>query len=129
MSFIYLASPYTNPDNPSDLAYREQRYREVCMAAAALMLKGEMVFSPIAHSHPIAAYLPDDLRNSHTFWLEQDFAILGRADKLVICQLYQWERSYGVQKEIDFAFARHIPVEFLPRQADQPGPETIGLFI
>lgn len=113
MSFIYLASPYTNPDDPTDLIYRETRYREVCVAAAHLMLQGEMVFSPIAHSHPIAMNLPLDLRNSHEFWLEQDFAILERADKLVVCRLHQWERSYGITRELEFAARRGIPVYFL----------------
>lgn len=49
---IYLASPYTH----SDVHVREWRFREACRAAAALLRAGITVFSPIAHSHPIAAF-------------------------------------------------------------------------
>ena len=48
---IYLASPYSHPD----AVVREQRFRDVCLAAARLIRAGQIVFSPIAHSHPIAS--------------------------------------------------------------------------
>lgn len=33
MSYSYLASPYTNPDNPTDRLYCEQRFAEATYAA------------------------------------------------------------------------------------------------
>ncbi|MCP4786572.1 MAG: DUF1937 family protein [Fuerstiella sp.] len=47
---IYLASPYSH----SDANIREKRFRDVCRTAARLMRNGDVVFSPIAHGHPIA---------------------------------------------------------------------------
>lgn len=113
MSFSYLASPYQNPDNPADLSYCILRFEEVCKAAALLMSRGQHIFCPIAHSHPIANHLHGDLRTSHDFWLRQDFAMLAMADRLIVLQLHQWERSYGVAREIEFARDNGIPVEYL----------------
>ena len=113
MGYSYLASAYQNPDNPADRQYCEQRFEEVCKAAAILMTQGHNIFCPIAHSHPIAAWLPDAQRTSHDFWLKQDFALLAKADRLIVLQLHQWKRSYGVAKEIEFARSNGIPVEYL----------------
>ena len=113
MGFSYLASPYCNPDRPADRQYREQRYNEACEAAAILMSQGHLIFCPIAHSHPIAAWLPEAQHTSHDFWLKQDFEMLGYADRLIVLQLHQWERSYGIGQEIEFAAAHRIPVDYL----------------
>ncbi|MDD3885126.1 MAG: DUF1937 family protein [Gallionella sp.] len=113
MSYSYLASPYTNPDNPDDRLYCEQRFAEAVHAAAKLMARGENIFCPIAHSHPVAAYLPADLRCNHQFWLTQDFALLEKADKLIVLHLHQWHRSYGVEQEIKFALKHGIPIVHL----------------
>lgn len=113
MSFSYLASPYANPDDRTDHAYMNVRFIEACEAAAKLMAQGHRIFAPICHSHPIADHLPSELRTSHTFWLKQDFALLTMADRLIVLQLHQWKRSYGVAQEIAFARDHSIPVEYL----------------
>ena len=113
MGISYLASAYQNPDRPADREYCERRYDEACKAAAILMSRGQLIFCPIAHSHPIAAWLPDAQRTSHDFWLKQDFALLAKADRLIVLQLHQWERSTGVAAEIEFARDNGIPVEYL----------------
>lgn len=76
------------------------------------MEKGFNVFAPIAHSHPIESY---GMRGVMTgdWWLEQDFAILTHCDALVVHMVDGWDRSHGVKEEMDFAFARGIPVYFL----------------
>lgn len=117
MSFVYLASPYTNPDDPADRLYCELRFAEACAGAAKLMARGMAIFCPIAHSHPVAAYLPAEQRCSHQFWLAQDFAVLAQAEELIVLKLHQWERSYGIQQEIIFAKKHGIPVLYLdPRE-------------
>ena len=117
MTFSYLASPYCNPDNRADLPYCILRFEEACKAAATLMAQGHHIFCPIAHSHPIASWLPEAQRTSHDFWLKQDFALLAMADRLIVLQLHQWERSFGVTREIEFAWDNGIPVDYLdPRK-------------
>ena len=113
MGFSYLASPYQNPDSPTDLPYCILRFEEACRAAAVLMSQGHRIFCPIAHSHPIAHHLPAEQRTSHDFWLKQDFAMLMMADRLLVLQLHQWKRSVGVAAEIEFARSNGIPVEYL----------------
>lgn len=103
---IYLASPYTHPD--PETVYR--RYRVACAAAAILMEEGHTVFSPIAHSHAIADFLPDALRFDHEHWMSQDLAILALCDELSVLPMPGWSESLGISAEINFATARGIPV-------------------
>ena len=54
---IYLASPYTH----SDASVRESRFDAACKATAELVRSGQVVFSPIAHGHPLVRFgLPID---------------------------------------------------------------------
>jgi len=93
---IYLASPYSHPDED----VRQQRFEAVCKAAASLMRAGEIVFSPIAHGHPIAQHgLPTDWR----FWERQCREQIDRCDEVVVLTLDGWRESEGVQAEIQIA--------------------------
>ena len=107
MNFTYLASPYTHPDP----AVRETRFRQAAEAAAGLMLCGEVVFSPIAHSHPID--LNFDYPESGAFWKRQDEPFLMLCAKMIVLMLPGWEESKGVAHEIEVAKSRGIPVGYL----------------
>ena len=103
----YLASPYTTPDN--DKVTEASRYYYACKAAATLMQQGHTVFSPIAHSHRIARFIPG---HSHDFWMAQDLPFLDFADKVVVLTLIGWEESRGIKAEIEYARGKGIPVEY-----------------
>lgn len=117
---IYLASPYsvgkegaygaanTGTASPN---IRTRRFKAACRKSAELMAQGEVVFSPIAHSHSIELF--GDGESTGDFWLNQDLAILKRCDKLVVYRLEGWERSRGIKKEVDFAQSVGIPVEYV----------------
>ena len=103
---IYLASPYSHPDS----AIREERFRAACLAAAQLMGAGNVVFSPIVHSHPIALHgLPTDWR----FWECHDREHLVRCDEVVVLMLDGWQESEGVHAEIRIAKELSKPVWYL----------------
>jgi len=104
----YLASPYT----PLDGENVEARVTSACQYAAKLMQDGYAVFAPIPHSHYIADHLPDELRFSHEFWMEQDIAVLDHCDVLVVLMLAGWKDSKGVRREIARALELNIPVEY-----------------
>ena len=104
----YLASPYSAPT----ARQRTMRYKKVCKKAAELMEKGELIFCPIAHSHPIETIGMAD-RKSGDWWLRQDFAILEKCSKLLVYKMKGWENSYGIKREIDFAELAGIPVEYI----------------
>ena len=98
---IYIASPYSDPD----CMVEQARYEAVCRYAAKLCNDGFAVFSPIAHSHPIAAC---GVRPDYP-WLEcLDLPILATCQELRVCMLPGWRSSAGVNREIGFANARRI---------------------
>lgn len=103
---IYLASPYSHPDP----AVREQRFRAACQAAVALLHAGRVVFSPIAHSHPLAQH---GLPGNWHFWERYDRAFLERCDEVLVLMLDGWEESVGVQAEIRIARELGKPVRYL----------------
>lgn len=92
---IYLAAPYSAPT----VEEREERFITANKAAAWLMQRGHIVFSPISHSHPIAHHIGNHL--SHDFWLEQDFAFLVWADQLMVMKEPGWDKSKGIKLEIE----------------------------
>jgi hypothetical protein len=102
----YLASPYSHPDP----AVREERYQAACRAAAALMRDGQLVYSPIAHSHNLSTYgLPTDW----AFWSQYDREMLARCDELLVLMLDGWDISIGVREEIRIALELGKPIRFL----------------
>lgn len=109
----YLASPYRNPLDRSDLKTCEDRYQGALKATAQLMQEGHIVFSPIVHSHKLADHMPSDLRFSDGFWMEQDLAVLRHCSNLTVLMLDGWEKSKGVAEEMAFARRHGIPVGFL----------------
>jgi hypothetical protein len=90
---IYLASPYSHEDED----IRARRHRHVCVAAAQLISQGAVVFSPVAHSHPIALYgnAPGDWET----WKHQCLALLDRCDLMLVLMLDGWRESKGIQAE------------------------------
>ena len=75
-----------------------------------MMQAGDLVFSPIAHTHPIAAYgLPGDW----SFWQAYDRAMLECCNELAVLQLDGWSESIGVQAEIAIAKELNLSVRFI----------------
>ncbi len=106
MSLVYLASPYSHPD----ASVREDRFRAVCKAAGHMMAEGEFVYSPIAHTHPIAC--ETDLPKGWFYWSEFDRLIISKCDELCVLTLDGWDKSEGVAAEIKIAEELGIPVGF-----------------
>lgn len=111
---IYLASPYSHPE----AAIREARFQAVCQAAAALIRAGQVVFSPIAHSHGMVTFgLPTDW----PFWERCDREHLARCDEVMVLTLGGWRESAGVTAEIRIAGELGKRVRYLaPEAAGSP---------
>ena len=103
---IYLASPYSAPAN----WLREMRFHDVCRYAAKMMREGLHVFSPIAHSHPLAAY---GLTGAWAFWEAQDREFLSMCSELWVLMLPGWEASTGVTAEIAIANELGLPIRYV----------------
>ncbi len=107
MSYTYLASPYTHQDP----AIRILRFRAACAVAAGLMADGEVVFCPIAHSHPID--IEFQAPQSGEFWKVQDAPFLAGCSKMKVLMIPGWRESVGVTAEIKYAVDHGIPVEYI----------------
>ena len=103
---IYLASPYShaNPD------VRETRFELAAKAAAELMRRGNLVFSPIAHSHPLATF--GGLRGDWNFWREFDHSFFEWADELWVLELPGWDTSPGIADELAL-FPRDKAIKYI----------------
>jgi len=106
-SLVYLAVPYSHTEREM----LEIRFQAVNRVAGILMSKGEHVFSPISHSHPIADMW--ELPRSWEFWEGQDRAILVACRKLAVLMLDGWKESSGVSGELEIAREIGVDIEFL----------------
>lgn len=104
---IYLASPYTNSD-PNVVEYR---VKTVCEVSAKLMCAGHIIFSPIAHTHPIA--IAGDLPTNWEFWEKFDRDFIKFSDELWVAKMEGWEKSKGVTAEIKIALELGKQIRFL----------------
>ncbi|MCP4571453.1 MAG: DUF1937 family protein [bacterium] len=102
-----MASPYSH----ADPAVERDRFEAVCRVAARMMAAGEIVFSPIAHTHPIA--MAGTLPRDWEFWKRQDTALLVPARKLVVVKMDGLEKSTGVEQEKQIATRLGIPIEYV----------------
>ena len=116
MSFWYLASPYSKYSAGIFAAYAD-----ACQQAALLVRAGVPVFSPIAHSHGIAEFGEIDPAD-HEIWLPADAPFMDAAHGIVVCKLPGWDKSRGVQHEIDVFQSADKPVVYM-----EPGvvPEVL----
>ena len=101
---IYLASPYSK--YPTGL---EMAFRDVSALAGKLLAAGLKVYSPIAHTHPIATYSNLDPYD-HAIWLPFDAAIMDKADVLLVAHMETWDKSFGISHEIEVFRAAGKPV-------------------
>jgi len=112
---IYLASPYSHPSR----SMRSYRFLQACRAAARLMRKGHVVFSPIAHSHPVARYGGLDEMDG-ALWQQQDAPMLALAHEVWVLMIEGWRESRGIQAEIAWAVEHGRAVRYLNEDADEP---------
>lgn len=104
---IYLASPYSH-DDPSVM---RERFHLACEVAAKLMEMGYTVFSPIAHSHPIAQYVGN--QTDGPFWLKQDRPAFDASKTLGILRIDGWMDSDGMKEEFIWAMHEEKPIVYI----------------
>jgi hypothetical protein len=102
----YLASPYSDPDPD----VRHFFFLSAAYTAGRLIKRGLIVYSPIAHGHPIAAQfgLPTDW----AFWRRQQLPFLRASKEVIVLTLRGWNKSIGVKSEIRLARSQGIPVRY-----------------
>lgn len=91
---VYVASPYGDSE-PRDV--RDRRHDAVFHMCGRLISAGVRTYSPIVHTHRIAAsgYGPPG------GWYDYDLGMVGLFDALVVAMLDGWNESRGVRLEIE----------------------------
>lgn len=107
MMFWYLASPYSR--YPGGM---ERAHFLACLGAGHLIDSGVPVFSPIAHSHPIAKFSGLD-KTDHAVWLPSDEPIMKAAHGIIVLKLDGWADSYGVQQEMKWFASVGKPIVYM----------------
>jgi hypothetical protein len=75
-----------------------------------MIRSGQHVFSPVAHSHPLAEL---GLPSLWEDWESFDRAMIERCSELVVLRLHGWNDSKGVLAEIRIARDLGKPVRFV----------------
>ena len=105
--YWYLATPYSKyPDGI------QAAFEDAATNTAALVRQGIPVFSPIAHTHPVAVYGGIDPYD-HSIWIPADKPLMEAAHGLLVCKMKGWEESYGIKVEIEHFEAAGKPVHYL----------------
>jgi hypothetical protein len=104
---IYLASPYTSPI----FSVRALRYRLVTAAAATLIRRGMIVFSPITMSHATDVVLGGTAPSD--FWRDFNERLLAASDTMYVLKLERWDQSQGIQRELNWCNDNAKPVKFM----------------
>ena len=104
---IYLASPYFSPD-PALLKLRVQNIKRI---ARQMMIRGDIVFSPIAYSAALKLKTFE-----HADWMRFDLSVLSQCSRMVIVPLQGWRESKGVAEEIAYCTTNKIPWQVMDEQ-------------
>ena len=93
--YWYLGTPYSKyPDGI------EEAFKLACQQAALLIKAGIKVYSPIAHTHPIAIHGGMD-PHDHGLWIPADLPFMRNAYGLIVLMANGWKESKGLSIEID----------------------------
>ncbi len=107
MTLYYLATVYSK--SPRGI---EAAFEDAARLAGRLLKIGIVVYSPIAHTHPIAMFSGIDPLD-HSIWLDFDARMMRAADACLVATMTGWRESYGVNHEIEFFKAAGKPVLYL----------------
>lgn len=116
----YIASPYTAKGHTGEGAkeIEHARYVEVTRIAAELTEKEDIaILCPITTSHMLKVY-NDNLGTSWKEWKKIDYILLKHVDALLVCLMPGWDKSTGVNGEIQIAKNLKIPIYYVD-------PETL----
>lgn len=106
--YWYVATPYSKWKHGLEDA------NEVAQKLTARLMSVRVpVFSPIAHTHGIAAYVENVDKRDHDFWLKSDEPVCRSACGLLIADLPGWKESEGVALEIEWHRKDKKPIYIL----------------
>lgn len=115
-TYWYLATPYTNFEGGHEAAWIM-----ACEQTALLLKAGVPVFSPIAHTHPIAKVGGLKIVD-HNFWVNVvDAPMMKGAHGIIHLAAKGWQKSSGMHEEIVHFVKAGKPVVFMEPGIIPPG--------
>lgn len=108
MSFTFISSPYSGTDEE-----REERARITAEVCGKLLRRDFHVISPAVHSHTITKAVHFTPEERRSLILDFGLNLLRKASGMIVLEIEGWERSFGVQAEIDLCRELGIPVKYL----------------
>lgn len=99
LALIYIATPYTSHPDGMEAAH----YQTCALVAKLHVQKVWGAYSPILHFHDVAYYanLPTDANH----WKDENEHKLRVASAILIGKLAGWDKSEGIQSEVEYAMA------------------------
>jgi len=86
----------------------------ITAAAAQLISKGLIVFSPLTMTHPIDKLLAGRSETlGSDYWVNFDEAFMEFCSELIVVLADGWDKSSGVAREIGFFRDRGRPVHYI----------------
>lgn len=105
----YLASPFSH----AEAGVRAWRVEQNFLTMGKLLNAGYRVFSPLVHTYQLESRIAPELAHKHSFWMDQDIALLRHCDGMFILTLDGWVQSKGVNQELKVARSIMIPIVYL----------------
>lgn len=114
---IYLASPYTHPDQK----IRNERASEAALFAGyCIITNGQVIFSPIVYGHSIIQqYKVHQVPTDADWWWEFNLEFLKISEQVYVLALPGWSVSTGVSKELKTATMLEIPISIYEKTANK----------
>jgi len=103
---IYLSSPYTS-GGTIDGDEAINRVKSTKKMLFTLMNMGVTVFSPIVSGTGLFPYGED---KDHSWWMHWDLKMLRKCDGVAVLALPDWEKSLGIQMELELATILQKPI-------------------
>ena len=103
---IYLASPYSHPDEQ----VRKDRFMAVASFVGDALRQGYLIFSPVVYGHALVQIV--DLPTDALAWEAFNSQMLSNCREMWVLKLSGWEQSLGVQAEIADARNHHLSVSY-----------------
>jgi hypothetical protein len=90
------------------------RFRWATLAAATLIKRGSVVYSPITMTHPLDLVLSGRSETlGSDYWVRFDEAFMEKCAQMVVLQIDGWDRSSGVRREIERFKEMRKPISFM----------------
>jgi uncharacterized protein DUF1937 len=109
MKLAYLASPYSDPDRPTQV----YRFEEAAKATVWLFNHGWYVFSPIVQGHILDMYGQVEGYAAVRLYTHE---MISRCDYHIVLCLPGWSASGGVTDGMKVAEALHKPTMYLMKE-------------